>query len=466
MQLKRILASGLMVVVALLFACSALAAQEVPANVKAIIAKTASFGLEKYPISFWNYASLGQYGEHFTEEEVQRWADCGFTVPQSPSFDPKNPAQVEHMKRLLDWAHKRGMKLIVWDPDCYADKDLKQYAKRVKRALDTFGDHPGLFGFYIGDEPNYKWKDAFFRCSNLQKRLAPHLHPYLNLLPYFPGIEGRAGCDNWPDYLDEYVRRSHADLISYDCYVQLMDPDNRGWENYYQNLRLYREAALRNGVPFWNTLLSVGHFHYRCPNYNELRWQFNTTVACGAGGVLWFFYYMRQPIANYRNSPVNELWELTPTYYNIRLVQQSFHHRYKDLFNHLVCTKVMFWPKPFGGGRTFAPDGLVSGIWTDRGQQPVIISEFCDEKGQRYVMLVNNSMTNSINAVLTFPGKDVRVYSWDWYGNRYLGGAYSGTDAHRTENGLVIGHWLAPGQEAVYLVKSSLADKEPILPAD
>jgi len=287
-----------------------------------------------------------------------------------------------------------------------------------------------------------------------QKEIAPELHPFANLLAFFPGIEARAGTDTWPNYLDEFSKESNADLISYDCYAQ-MNPGQAGWENYFENLRLYREAALRNGIPFWNTVPSVGHFNYRCPNYDELRWQFNTTVASGAHGVLWFFYYMRQPHADYRLSPVDEHWDRTQTYYDIRRIQKSFHRFYGDLFTRLVCTKVMFSPTAYGGGERFSADDLVCRVLPETA--PALVSELADDHGRRYVMLVNLSMTESHQVGLTFPGDKVRVFSWDWGGHEYEGSAYCQSGSSRDEHGLTIHHFLAPGQEAVYRVEPEAA---------
>ncbi|MBI2298623.1 MAG: hypothetical protein HYU66_06670 [Armatimonadetes bacterium] len=433
-------------------------AADVPANVKAILDKSASFGLHKYPLSFWSYTNLNEHAAHMTEAEVQQWDDCGFTVPQSPSFDPAKPEQVAHMRRLLDWAQARGMKLILCDPRCNAhwvDQGGKLvvpagYADGVRAAIGQFGDHPALFGFHVGDEPDAPMKDAFFECYRVQKQLAPQLHPFANLLPYFAGIEARAGTDTWPNYLDEYSRKSSADLLCYDCYVQMWS-GQRGWDDYFNNLRLNREAALRNGIPFWNTVLSVGHYAYRCPSYDDLRWQFNTTVASGAHGLLWFFYYMRQPHVNYRLAPVDEHWDRTQTWWDIRRVQKSFHRFYGDLFTRIVCTKVMFGGTAFGGGEKFAPDDLVAGLTPE--DAPALVSEFLDAEGRRYVMLVNLSLTDSRQIGLTFAGEKARYFSWDWYGHEYEGPAYGSSGASKDEHGLPkVEHFLAPGQEAVYRI--------------
>ena len=441
-------------------------AQVVPANMRAIVEKTQSFGLGRYPISFWNYTNLSEFGQYMDEAEVEEWADAGFTVPQSPNYDPNNLSQKTQMRQMLDWAHKRGMKLILCDPRGYARRDSdgnvpQEYVNGVRAAVMDFGSHPAAFGFHVGDEPGADMKEAFFACYRVQKEVAPNLYPFANLLPFFPGIEARAGTDTWSNYLDEYVQKSNADLLSYDCYAQ-MNPGQDGWKNYYENLRLYREAAIRNGVPFWNTVLSVGHFRYRCPNLDEIRWQFYTTIASGAHGILWFFYYMRRPHDNYRLSPVDEHWDRTQTYYDIRRVQKSFHRHYGDLFTRLVSTRVTFYPEPFGGGEEFTPNGVVSRIMPDAAGHPILLGEFADIQGRRYVMIVNNSMTDSVNVGITFPGTDARVFSWNWSGAEYEGSAYSASRQIRDENGLTIHHWLAPGQEAVYRVESASAANEPI----
>ena len=443
-------------------------AVKTPDNLRAMIQKTQSFGLGAYPISFWSYTNLADHGKYMDEAAVAEWADAGFTVPQSPEFDPADPEQQAHILRLLDWAQKRGMKLILCDPRGYAKGDASGvksgYADGMRAAVRDFGSHPALFGFHVGDEPDKSAKVAFFESYRIQKEVAPSLHPFANLLPYWPGAERVVNAPSWADYLDDYVRKSHADLISYDCYAQ-MNPGTEGQQRYYQNLRLYRDAAVRNGVPFWNTILSVGHYRYRVPSLDDIRWQFNTTIASGAHGILWFFYYMRQPHENYRGAPVDEHWHHTPMWDNLRLVQKSFHRRYGDLFTRLASTRVSFYPAAFGGGEVFTPDGMTSRILPDTTDHPILIGEFVDLAARRYVMIVNNSLSDSVNVGVTFPGDDVKVYSWNWSGKEVEGKAYSATSENpkRDEHGLTIRHWLAPGEEAVYRVESTSAAKEPIL---
>lgn len=425
---------------------------EVTKPMRALLEKNKSFGLKKYPISFWSYTNLKEHGIHMTEAEVKSWADAGFTVPQSPSFDPKDEKQLAHIGKILKWADKYGMKLIVTDPRGYAKEgNPKEYADGIRAAVDDLGKYKALFGFHVGDEPDANFKNTFFECARIQKEAAPQLHPFANLLPHFPGIEERAGTDTWANYLDEYSKKSNADMVGYDCYAQ-MNPGDGGWHDYYRNLKLYREAALRNGIPFWNTILSVGHFKYKCPNQDEIRWQFNTSLAAGANGISWFFYYMRMPHANYRLSPVDQHWDKTQTYYDIKRVQLDFHKHYGDLFNRIVSTRVTFYGKVYGDGEEFTPSDIVKNV-ENGSKSPMVIGEFVDLEGRRYAMFVNNSISESEVFKITFP-KDSKLYSWDWYGRENEGGAYCLLGIENdVEGNPVHSLILAPGQEAVYSIQ-------------
>ncbi|MCY2930751.1 MAG: hypothetical protein NTV86_14890 [Planctomycetota bacterium] len=430
-------------------ACLAQPVYPVTEKMKELLKKNESFGLKKYPISMWNYQSLAKQGEHFTEAEMQSLADAGLTVPQSPYFDPDKPAEKAQMLKMLDWAAKRDMKLIVCDPRCLgmhekAGKPPANYAEGVKKALADFGKHPGLFGYFIGDEPSGEGMEALAECQRIQKQLAPHLHSFLNHLP--------AMGPDWGKFLDQYVRLSNTDIIGYDRYTQMNSVDvQAGINTYYESLRVYREASLRHGVPFWNTLLSTGHYLYKVPNLDEFRWQFNTTLASGANGIVWFFWYLSEPGENYRLAPMDEFWEKTDAYKHIRRVQQNFHKTYGDLFNRLVSTRVSFYPEAMGGGEAWKPNDLVQGLWPAyEGDHPVLIGEFTDAQGRRYVMVVNNSQTRSERVLVKFPLK-AKLYSYR-YGSE--GKEYLFSDGTEPKDGHVEAWtWLAPGQETLFRVE-------------
>jgi hypothetical protein len=145
-----------------------------------------SFGLKKYPIGFWNYTNLTEHGAHFDEREMDSLVDGGYTLTQTPNFNPANPAEAAQIRRLLDWAHARDMKLIPRDPRCMAESDptgklpKAGFREGAQAAIKDFGAHPANFGFYVGDEGT---NDGMFECHRIQREIAPHLHPFYNLLP-------------------------------------------------------------------------------------------------------------------------------------------------------------------------------------------------------------------------------------------------------------------------------------------
>ena len=162
---------------------------------------------------------------------------------------------------------------------------------------------------------------------------------------------------------------------------------------------------------------------------------------------------MRQPHSNYRLSPIDEHWNKTETYDDIRRVQKSYHRHDGDMFTHLASTRVAFYPAASGEGEVFTPNDTVSRLVAGQ-KEPLLLGEFVDLQGRKYVMLVNNSMTDNVRAGITFPGADTKVFSWNWEGKEVQGGAYSADRQERDEHGLTLYHWLAPGQEAVYRVEA------------
>ena len=313
--------------------------------------------------------------------------------------------------------------------------------------------YAAVFGFHVCDEPfKASYKGAFEHSRRL-KQAAPELHPFINLGPYEPGNEDFLGFPTYADYLDATAEQGQVDFLCYDCYFQ-MRPGTSGWDLYFANLRLMREGARRHGIPFWTTLLSVGHFDYRCPDHDDLRWQFHTAICSGATGVLWFFYYMRDPHGNCRFSPVDENWEKTHTYYDLRRIQTAFHQRYGDLFLRLAPTRVTFYPEPFGGGEVFTPNELLAKVETEHSASRVLIGEFADLKGRRYLTVVNNSTTDNAHVILTFPDKKTKIYAWNWQGQEEEGPASAVRGDERRKTGYVVGYWLAPGQEVVQRVDS------------
>ncbi|MDQ1257946.1 MAG: hypothetical protein QG656_2554 [Candidatus Hydrogenedentes bacterium] len=394
--------------------------------------------LDVFPIGIWNYAPIGV----FDEAKVQEWQDAGLTLVMGPEYSP-TPTDILHMKRILEWSAARDIKVIVCDPRTRASNPVPaDLDKQLAEVANDFAKYEAVFGFHILDEPDTAMFPPVCQTTRAMKAAAPQWHPFVNLLPWYLGVNARVGYEDWGTYLDDFLKQSGAEFLCYDCYSQ-MNPGQSGWPMYFKNLTDYGAAARRNNVPFWTTILSVGHFHYRCPSEDDIRWQFNTAVAYGAQGILYFFFYMRQPQDNYRLSPVDEFWNRTQTFDSVSRTNKGFIKRYGRLFLDLTLVKAMQWPEPVAGCLPFEPDGLLREVQTD-GNRAIIVSRFTDKQQRPWVVLVNNSTEESTHATLVVEGAQTKAYTLDWNAQEQPAGIETGEDHIR------IPHWLAPGQMEVY----------------
>ncbi|NLX07798.1 MAG: hypothetical protein GXY33_21880 [Phycisphaerae bacterium] len=405
--------------------------------------------MDGFPIGFWNYA-LANRPEAM---RVRDWVDAGMTLASSPTFDPARDDKAAFIE-MLDRCAEAGVRVIVWDerslwPAFKNGEDA--YRAGFAEALADFGSHPAVLGFKVLDEPQAAQFDSACRICRIHKEMAPRLSPFVNLVPWLEGIEGWTGRADWPAYLDEFVDAACPDMLSFDVYSQ-MNPGTEGWDMYFRNLRDYRAAADRHKIPLWVTLLSVGHFRYRCPREDDLRWQLNTAAAHGANGVMWFFFYMRQPHDNFRVAPIDEHWERTETFEWLSRVNRTFLKGPAETLAKLTLRHVAHVGRAWGGWPLFdGQDGRVSQAKSLHGTD-LIVSQFTDAQGADYVAVVNNSQTDSTEAQIRFRARRPRVWHVGWLGQQT---PLHENVAERWMLGvdyMVVRHWLAPGQMELFKV--------------
>ena len=404
--------------------------------------------MEKFPIGFWNYTRAGQLGV----EAVHDWKDLGMSFAMSPEFNPDTDDKAL-MLAMLDECEKLGLKMLMCDSRVRwfgASGDPEGYRARFKAAYDDFGRHPACMGFHIGDEPTDD--TGFADCieaNKIQLETAPQLTPFINFLPYWDGIEQTIlHADTFEDWAIHMAKDGGLKLLSYDNYTQ-MNPEEEGTDRYFKNLRKFSSAASASGIPLWTTLLSVGHFRYREPGEDDIRWQISTAAACGCKGIMWFFIYMRAPHANYRRSAIDEFWERTETFGWLSRENRHFQRRYGDFFLHAELKKTYMLGKGYGGYPLFedAHDDVIRSVESVHGL-PAVVSLF-EYNGGKYLCLVNNTPFESGLFKVHFSPKVEKVESLEWDGlvdMRKQGGSYF----ERNDKETMAGDWFCPGQMQVY----------------
>ena len=211
----------------------------------------------KYPICFWNTNSL----ENCVPNLVETWHDLGITIAMSPTYKRDDKYK---MLKILDEAQDFGIRVILCDYRTHwnvlARNGQDEYRRHAEEAHEDYGHHPAVYGFFIGDEPEAHQIDDALCAMRIHQEINPELTAYLNLLPWFDWIGERMGTDALAPYLDRVKNEGKAKLLSYDCYTQMWDGE-RGYDDYFNNLREYYLATKRLNIPYWNIVLATGHYH-------------------------------------------------------------------------------------------------------------------------------------------------------------------------------------------------------------
>ena len=355
-------------------------------------------------LGFWNYAPFGVIKN---KEVVKDWLEVGSNLPMSFVFDYKTTDKKE-MLELLDECQKHSLKLIVSDTRTLftnlRSMNKEQYRKLVQEAYDDFGHHPATFGFYVGDEPSPEETDLFIDAMNIVIEESHGLVPFGNLLPYFGCIDVEVTPERDAKYraiVEKILKETKVSVIGYDQYSQLHDEycdQELGISRYYHGLECYYEITKKYNVPLYMSLLSIGHWNYRVPNEDDIRWQIYTSLAHGVRGIIWFYFYQTNHDYSYRGGPyTNFEMKKTEMFEIIKRQQYLFKVGYEEQFNKMELEYVYHFT--YGKDKV---DERLKDIYVDR-PYPVIVSyykEFNSDK--KWVSFVNGSQKLANKIDVTF----------------------------------------------------------------
>jgi hypothetical protein len=307
-------------------------------------------------------------------------------------------------------AEKAGLRAIVgrlsdlrlnWG--AMSDRAIAEHVRAVVRAS---GDSDALVGYLLADEPSADEFAGLGKAVAAVKELAPGRLAYVNLYPSYAS-RAQLGTKTYTEYIERYVRVVKPQVLSYDNYDVLLSLDmaNRARAaEYYTNLLAIRRIALKHGLPFWNALSSNRiRPHTTVPSPANLLLQAYTSLAAGSRGLTWFTYHA----GRYAHAPVDNSGNRTATWSYLRMVNEQV-QAFKPIMRRLRSTGVYFSKPVLGEGLRALPGALVKSVRSPTG---VMVGEFSGEKGERYAMVVNLSLTRSAKIVVRTPSKTVRHIS-------------------------------------------------------
>lgn len=334
---------------------------------------------QKFPLGAWIYNRI----EEFTPDEVDVWADLGLTVTMAPSIDYDD--DLTKLIPFLDRARDRGIKLILWVNGVGSSEE------RFRKVYEVFKGHPALYGFFVADEPgDVASINSCVEIMSMQKRVAPELRPYVNLMGSSPDRERHMfPGKTYNEFMKDFAERSLCDMVCFDTYTQMIN--DGGVTNYFRDLKAQTDAAYAAGIDIWATCLTSAHYAYNVPNEYQLLWQITVSAALGCKGIIWFRLYDKKIAPEYYGSPIDEYGCKTPQYDMLRRCQRRFNDQYGELLMQLHRKQVFITGIQRGDWPMFNcySHDCIKAVKTFEN---TVVSFFEDDNGKEYLCLVNSEM--------------------------------------------------------------------------
>ena len=325
---------------------------------------------------------------------------------------PVDPQQLQWMKDAginiagfgkvsdLSIYESTGIRVFVSDPrvrdyDFDEPLDEAEVRRNIQSLAAEVGDSPAVIGFVIRDEPHAKAMPSLGLVARLIRETMPGKWPYINLFPVRVSRQ-RMGVDNYDDYVRMLVDTIHQPFLSYDNYSlvggEMMD-------SFYTNLERVRGLSVATSTPFWNCVLSNTHFNYMENTDATYHLQAYATMAHGGRGIQYFSYFTWSN-GNYRLGPIDQFGNKTPSWGMLRRINNQIHALAPTL-KKLKSSGVYHYPyvppdcQPLSQSKLVRSVELTQRYVVPPMQGRILIGEFADEEGRRYLMLVNKDLHNS-----------------------------------------------------------------------
>ena len=326
--------------------------------------------------------------ENISLERFQELKEAGFNVNLSSvgSFDKALAS--------LDYGEQTGVKIVFSCHDMWEDPEGT--AAKVK-------DHPALFGYSLGDEPNNARFPALAAMADRLRSVDPDHVIYVNLFPNYAPDEVLGST--YPEHVRKYIEEVRPPLVSFDFYPVTEDGIRERW---WENLEVISRESAAAGLPFWAFALSTSHKPYPIPTMASLRLQFYTDLAYGAQGLQYFTYWNPVPGTwDFHDAPIDLDGNRTPVYDLVKAMNAELQAR-ADIFVGDKVLQVRHTGETVPPGVTPLTDLPEPLTALDTHGKGAVVS-LLENGGFRYLMLVNRSLDEGFDYDIAFARKVERV---------------------------------------------------------
>ena len=326
--------------------------------------------------------------ENISLERFQELKEAGFNVNLSSvgSFDKALAS--------LDYGEQTGVKIVFSCHDMWEDPEGT--AAKVK-------DHPALFGYSLGDEPNNARFPVLADMADRLRSVDPDHVIYVNLFPNYAPDEVLGST--YPEHVRKYIEEVRPPLVSFDFYPVTEDGIRERW---WENLEVISRESAAAGLPFWAFALSTAHKPYPIPTMASLRLQFYTDLAYGAQGLQYFTYWNPVPGTwDFHDAPIDLDGNRTPVYDLVKAMNAELQAR-ADIFVGDKVLQVRHTGETVPPGVTPLTDLPEPLTALDTHGKGAVVS-LLENGGFRYLMLVNRSLDEGFDYDIAFARKVERV---------------------------------------------------------
>ena len=360
------------------------------------------FPTKFYPILPWDFIDSG--------DSLKDIADCNFNI--AGFIRPYDIHRVEklHLKAIMNiYFFRNDTEPLPWLWRNLSDEEID---RKVKMLIDSSGNSDAIIGYFLMDEPSTLDFSALGKAVAAVKKYAPGKLAYINLFPNYgtfstsEQIVSQLGAKTYTEYLERYVNEVKPQFISYDNYgVQLsMDLKDKKNVSYYTNLMDVRRIALKYNLPYWNIVSSNQIDHITTiPSLPNMLFQAYTSLAAGCDGISWYKYTY---LSAYEYSPIDNEQNKTLSWYYLKEVNRQI-STLGPIMNQLTSTGVYFTSPASDSSLSLLPGKVVESVQSDG---PMMIGEFVNDIGTRYIMIVNLSLERSVK--FTFSTKTAQEKTW------------------------------------------------------
>ncbi len=389
-----------------------------------------------FPISFWCQPAN-------TYENWKTAAECGFTVV------PVSAATVKEGRKVLDWLSEFGIQGMISDPRIsHKMTEKRGWKDTIQEVTAAYHDHPALWGYYVTDEPGLERFESLAKIIKAFQKADPEHIAFINLFPNYASAD-QLGTISYERHVAAYLDTVKPELLSYDHYALLEDGDR---PQYFPNLEVIRDQALRAGIPFMNIFLSTPHFNYRDPSPADLRWQVYTSLAYGAKAIA-YFTYVTPDVENYRNGPISIYGMKTPKWDMVRQLNLEV-GKLGPWLSELTSTGIYHTGCAPAGSEALCGCGLVAEA--DGSGKDLLVGEFVDGDKNPWVIVMNKDRQHAAWVTLKLHTPLTKLHEVARSTGELRAIARDqGVDAYQTyEDGLVVQFWLAPADARVLRVSA------------